>query len=365
MADGSEGWLLTRYEDVRAMLADRRMSATHRTTTSHVRNVPPELLAAALRRSSLLSLDAPEHSRRRRLLTVQFTARRMRRLTPWIERVVNDHLDTLIARGGPADLVAEFALPIPSLVICELLGVPYAERANFQERSRTLVSVGVPPEESTRAGDEIEEYIAGLIRRKRAEPADDLLSGLARVDGPAAGLPDADLAQLGVLLLIAGHETTANMIGLGAFMLLEQPERYAALRGDATVVERTVEELLRLLSVVQFGLSRRATVEMTIGGRTIRPGEIVVGAIAAANHDPARFANPTDLDPDQDRVSHLAFGHGAHQCLGQQLARVELAAAFAGLATRLPGLRLAVPADQVPMRHDTLIYGVDELPVTW
>ncbi|MBI1759438.1 MAG: cytochrome P450 [Actinobacteria bacterium] len=365
LADGTVGWLLTRDEDVRAMLVDPRMSAQNRTLTSHVRVLTPDLVARSIRRASLLSMDAPEHSRQRRLLTVSFTARRMRRLTPWIERVVEEHLDAMISRGSPADLVPAFALPIPSLVICELLGVPYAERAEFQDRAHTLVSVGIPPAESVRAGEELEGYLGQLLLRKRAEPADDLLSELARPDGRAGGLPDGELARLSTLLLIAGHETTANMIGLGALMLLEHPARYAALRDGPAVVERTVEELLRYLSVVHLGVTRQATEELTIGGQRISAGELVVGSLAAANHDPERFAEPAELDPDRVRVPHLAFGYGAHQCLGQQLARVELAAAFGGLARRLPGLRLAVPAEQVPLRHEMLIYGVDELPVAW
>lgn len=366
LPDGSTGWLLTRDADVRAMLVEPKLSARGRTLTSHLRELTPEQWERSLRRSSLLSMDSPEHSQQRRLLTVAFTARRMRELTGWIERVVEEHLDAMVAAGSPADLISAFALPIPSLVICELLGVPYAEREQFQERAKILMSTRIPPAEAVRAGDELEGYLAGLLERKRADPGEDLLSELVDPAGRAAHLDDGELARLATLLLIAGHETTANMIGLGTLLLLEHPDAYAALgQGDPAVVERTVEELLRYLTVVHLGLSRRASADVTIGGQLVRAGELVIGSISAANLDPRRYDDAGVFAPDRPGPSHLAFGHGAHQCLGQQLARVELAAALAGLSRRLPELRLAVPSEQVPMREEALIYGVDQLPVRW
>ena len=365
MPDGSEGWLLTRYADIRMMLSDPRFSSKNRLSSAQVRVLTPELAEQMNRRASLVGMDPPEHSRLRRLLTRQFSARRMGLLTPWIEQVVAEHLDAMQAAGSPADLVSAFALPVPSLVICELLGVPYADRTDFQRRTQTFVSLAADPASAARASAEIGEYLRRLVQLKRAHPADDLLSGLARPADPATELTDDELTDLGALLLIAGHETTANMIGLGTFLLLQRPAEFAALRGGAEVVERAVEELLRYLSVLQFGLIRRPVEDVRVGDQVIRAGEMVVGSVLAANHDPEQFPQPERLDLEREPTPHLAFGYGMHQCVGQQLARVEMRIAFAALAHRFPTLRLAVPAEQVPMRHDMLVYGVHKLPVAW
>jgi cytochrome P450 len=277
----------------------------------------------------------------------------------------------MAAAGPPADLVSDFALPIPSLVICELLGVPYSDRADFQRRSRTLLSLRADPADIIRAADDLEDYMRDLVRRKRADPTDDLLGALANPEDPADELTEAELVTLGNLLLIAGHETTANMIGLSTYLLLQRPAAWAALvvsaqeSPDGALTDSAVEELLRYLSIVQFGVNRRATEDVEIGGVTIRAGEVVYGATLAANWDPGRFDHPDLLALDRGGPAHLAFGHGVHQCLGQQLARIELTVVFTELPRRFPELRLAVPADAVPMRDDMLIYGVHELPVTW
>lgn len=370
--DGSEGWLLTRYEDVRAMLADPRFSAKNRLLGTTVRKVNPELVKRAAERPSLLSMDPPEHTRLRRLLTGQFSVRRMRQLTPRVQQIVAEHLDAMIAAGPPADLVSTFALPIPSLVICELLGVPYADRELFQQLSRTVFQVTADPEDVLRARDGIFDYMLGLVRHKRRDPADDLISALAHPSDPAEELTDDELATLGGTLLVAGHETTANMIGLGTYLLLQHPTGWTELAtaaGDgaagAATVESAVEELLRYLTIVQFGLYRRAAEDLTFDGVQIRAGEVVIGSLVAADTDPDRFPNPEVVDLHRGRTAHVAFGYGVHQCLGQQLARIELNAVFAELPRRLPTLTLATPADQVPMRDDMFIYGVHELPVTW
>jgi cytochrome P450 len=360
MPNGQTGWLLTRYSDVRAVLADPRFSSRNGFVFNPVRPLTPE--AEVLLRQTpgqFIGMDPPEHTRFRRMLTGQFTVRRMRELEPRIAEIVSSRLDALA--GPPVDLVAAFTLPVPSLVICELLGVPYADRADFQRRSRTLLSVTADLAVVLEARQEIRDYITGLVRAKRQHPADDLLSGLARDDT----LTDEELTSVGALLLVAGHETTANMLALGTLTLLRRPDRLAQLAADPALLDRAVEELLRYLTIIQFGLVRLALADVPVGGVLVRAGEPVVASLAAANRDPAHFADPETLDLAREYAPHLAFGHGVHQCLGQQLARTELRLGFGQLLARFPTLRLAVPPEDVPMREDTIVYGVGSLPVTW
>jgi cytochrome P450 len=366
--DGSDGWLLSRYEDVRSLLADPRTSSKFGFGLNPVRELPPEAQEELMRvRPGLfIRMDAPEHPRYRRLLTGQFTVRRMNALVPRIGQIVADHLDAMAQMPRPVDLVAAFALPVPSLVICELLGVPYADRAPFQRRTRALISMTTDGPTLVRVRQEMEQYMLDLVRAKRLEPADDLLSGLiAREGDPEGALSDEELVSIGNLLLVAGHETTANMLALGTLALLEHPGQLAALREDPSLMDGAVEELLRYLTIVQFGVMRTVTEDVEVGGRFIRAGKPIVASLAAANRDPAQFPEPDVLDLSRAYSPHLAFGHGVHQCLGQQLARVEMKVGFAALLERFPSLRLAVPLQDVRMRHDMFIYGVHELPITW
>jgi cytochrome P450 len=360
--DGRTGWLLTRHADVRAVLADPRFSSRRGLLLNPVRQLPPDFRdTIAVSPGQFIVMDPPEHTRYRRLLTGQFTVRRMRALEPHIADLVAAHLDAMAAARPPADLVEAFTLPIPSLVICELLGVPYADRADFQRRSRTMLSLSSDLQTVLRMRDEMRQYMTRLIRGKRREPTADLLGDLV-----ATGeLDDEELTSIGVLLLVAGHETTANMLALGTLTLLRHPAQLAALRADPTLLDGAIEELLRYLSIVQFGLVRVALADVEVGGQLVRAGEPVVASLAAANRDPAQFADPETLDVARTYAPHLAFGHGVHQCLGQQLARVEMRAGFGALLDRLPGLRLAVPLEEVPMRDDSIVYGVRALPVTW
>ncbi|AHI01424.1 cytochrome P450 [Kutzneria albida] len=361
LPDGTAGWLVTRYEDARAVMSDPRFSSNPENFTSPFRYIPPEE-RQQVPPGMFISMDPPHHTRYRRLLTGQFTVRRMRALEPRIEQIVTEHLDAMQAAGSTADLVADFALPIPSLVICELLGVPYADRADFQQWSNVLLQVDLPIERTREASESIRRYMTALVQAKRVEPGDDMLSGLIAAD---AELTDDEIAGMGFLLLIAGHETTANMLGLSTFLLLQHPEQIAAMREDPAVVTTAVEELLRYLSVVQFGTIRGALEDVELGGHVIRAGETVVASLAAANRDPERFAEPDQLDVGRKQSTHVAFGHGVHQCLGQQLARVEMQIAFRELFKRLPGLRLNTTPDQVELRHNAVVYGVKSLPVAW
>jgi cytochrome P450 len=312
-------------------------------------------------------MDDPEHARLRRMVTPRFTIKRVEELRPAIQRIVDGLIDELLAGPKPADLVRAFALPVPSLVICELLGVPYADHDFFQANSRVIVHRDSSPEAAREASRRLRGYLDGLVAEKLANPGDDLLSRLAIDHVKAGELGPREAAAMGVLLLIAGHETTANMIALGTLALLQHPEQLAALRdaGDPKLVAAAVEELLRYLTIVHFGLRRVALADIEIGDRTIRAGDGVILATVAGNRDEQVFADPDRLDIHRDARRHVAFGFGVHQCLGQPLARVELQVAYGTLYRRIPSLRLAVDLEQVPFKDDGLVYGVYELPVTW
>ncbi|MBM4794592.1 cytochrome P450 [Streptomyces sioyaensis] len=357
--DGAAGWLVTRYDDVRTVLSDPRFSAKRgilRPGGSEGEDIP------APPPGLFIMMDAPEHTRFRRLLTGQFTVRRMRQLTPAVEKIVAEQLNAMAAAEGPVDLVQAFALPIPSLVICELLGVPYADREEFQRYSATIVRLNSSLEEFQQAQAAMRGFIHQLVLAKRENPTDDILSELVR----SGELTDEELTGVGVLLLIAGHETTANMIALSTMCLLQNPEQLAALRADPSLMDSAVEELLRYLSVIQFGVRRTALEDVELHGRQIKEGSMVVASLSSGNRDAAHLADdPELLDVARAHSPHLAFGHGIHQCLGQQLARAEMKAALSALLDRFPALQLAVPVEQVPMRDDMLVYGVHELPVTW
>ncbi|MFH9249155.1 cytochrome P450 [Streptomyces lydicus] len=356
--DGRPGWLVTRYEDVRAVLADPRFSAGGPRLGDGI----PAGAAHTPPPGMFIFMDPPEHTRFRRLLTGKFTVRRMQQLTPLVEQFVAERLDAMARAESPVDLVREFALPVPSLVICELLGVPYADREEFQRNSARMISLTAGPEANQEAREAMRSHIGRLVLAKRAEPTDDILGELVQ----SGELTDEELAGVGSLLLIAGHETTANMIALGTMCLLQNPEQLAALRADPTLMDGTVEELLRYLTIVQYGARRTALEDVELHGHLIEAGSPVVASLTSGNRDAAQFSDDPDrLDLMRKYSPHLAFGHGIHQCLGQQLARVEMKAALGALFERFPTLRLAVPPEDVPMRHDMIVYGVHELPVTW
>lgn len=368
MLDGASIWMVTGYAEARAVLSDPRFSADRFKSIEKRADIDAEtkerLLDRKARAGSFLTMDPPEHTRYRRLLTGQFTVRRMRQLAPRIEQIVRDHIDAMLAAGQSADLVPAFALPVPSLVICELLGVPYAEREQFQRNTAALLRLNTPIKEALRVRDELRAFMLDLVRAKRQTPTDDLLSDLIH-QRQEARLDDDELVGIALLLLIAGHETTANMIGLGLFALLEHPKQLAALREDPSLIDTAVEELLRHLSIVHLGITRITLEDVELGGQLIPAGETVMLSLPATNRDPAHWSDPGTLDLARDRSPHLAFGHGVHQCLGQQLARVEMTVAFTELLRRLPNVRLAAPADEVPLRSDMAIYGVHALPIAW
>nr|WP_328815166.1 cytochrome P450 [Nonomuraea cypriaca] len=368
LLNGARAWLVTGFEEARTVLADARFSADkvrHREATSLQPHEVAEMEAASAKREDgiFVLMDPPEHTRLRGLLTGQFTVRRMRELESRVTEIAVEHIEAMKAAGTEADLVPAFALPLPSLVICELLGVDYADRAEFQERTAVGMNANSAPEEQASARAGLYAFMRRLVAGKRSNPADDLLSGL--VHDADSALTDAQLVDVALVLLNAGHETTANMLGLGTFALLEHPDQLAALRADPGLIDNTVEELLRFLSIIQLGVSRVATEPVTLGGVDIPAGATVVIATPEVNRDPRYWPDPDALDLRRSRTPHLAFGHGVHQCLGQQLARVEMRIGLGELISRLPDLRLAVPAEQVPLRNEMLIFGVHSLPVTW
>jgi cytochrome P450 len=358
LPSGNEAWVLTRLQDTRAMLSDPRFSSD--------RSNPGFPLALFGRRQvmnfrpSLISMDPPEHGPARRAVVGEFTVKRMAALRPRIQEIVDEHLDAMLAGPQPADLVQALSLPVPSLVICELLGVPYADHEFFQVRSAKLLRRSTSPEDRRAAVDELRTYLDDLITRKEQEPGDDLLSRQLE-KAPSR----EELVSLAFLLLIAGHETTANMISLGTMALLEHPEALAAIRENPANTPSAVEELLRYFTIAEFATSRVATEDVELGGVLVRKGEGVIALSNTANRDPEAFADPDDLDVDRGARHHVAFGFGAHQCLGQNLARMELQIVFDTLFRRLPGLRLVAPSAELPFKDDASVYGLYELPVAW
>ncbi|MBB3605005.1 cytochrome P450 [Mycolicibacterium sp. BK556] len=364
-AFGMQVYLITRYDDIRAVLADHEHFSNSRPPGFVVPGAPQlaEDEQASARAGNLLALDPPQHSRLRRMLTGEFTVRRMKALEPRIVEIVTARLDAIEQAGAPADLVADFALPIPSLVICELLGVPYADRDDFQRRSARQLDLSIPiPErlELVRAG---REYMGSLVASARRAPREDMLGMLVREHGDE--LSDDELIGVSALLLLAGHETTSNILSLGTLALLRHPEQLAAVRDDPDAVAPAVEELLRWLSIVHSSIPRITTADVDVAGVAIPAGSLVLAALASGNRDSAFVDDPDVLDIKRELLSHLAFGHGVHHCLGAPLARMEMRIAFPALLQRFPNLACAEPFDEIEFKPFHFIYGLRSLPVAW
>ncbi|MET7339982.1 cytochrome P450 [Streptomyces sp. NPDC005547] len=360
--DGRTVWLVTGHAEARALLADPRLSSDRAHPDFPL--FAPRLAAVKQRRVELLGVDDPEHNAQRRMLIPSFTVRRTVALRPRIQETVDRLLDAMVEQGPPAELVDAFALPVPSMVICALLGVPYDDHDFFEDRSRRLLR-GPEPADVVAAREDLDAYFRDLIALKRRDPGDGLLDELIAKHLETGAMGGEELVRLAEILLVAGHETTANMISLGTFTLLRHPDQLARLTGgDADAVPAAVEELLRFLSIAD-GLSRVAVEDIEIGGETLRAGDGVLLSTAVINRDASVYAEPDALDLGREARGHVAFGFGIHQCLGQNLARAELEIALPALFRRLPGLRLAVEPEEVPVKPGDTIQGLLELPVTW
>lgn len=363
LPDGSQPWLVTRYDDVREVLGDPRYSASvRRPGYPRLTVVMSESTGSA---DTFITMDPPEHGYYRRMFTAAFSPRHLEALRDDVQALTDRLLDALEEHGPPADLVEGLTLALPSSVICHVLGVPYDDHDFFQSRSRVMVRADASAEEAMAAGDDLRAYLSSLLERKERDLGDDLLSRLLEQQVASGALARRELTDLAMLLLIAGHETTANSIALGAACLMLNPDQAAQLRSDASLMPGAVEEILRFNTIQHLGRHRVATDTMELCGQTIRPGDGIIATTNAANRDPRAFPDPDVFDIHRDAEAHLGFGFGLHQCLGQHLARLELGIALGALLRRFPALRLAVPLDEVPFKHDVIAYGVHELPVTW
>ncbi|TDV57151.1 cytochrome P450 [Actinophytocola oryzae] len=362
---GQEVWAASRHADVRAVLTDPAFSSNRAAPNF------PNPTGRRIRRDerfkpTLIMLDPPEHGPARRAVLGEFTVKRLAALGPRIQQIVDEHLDAMLAKESrTADLVAEFALPVPSLVICELLGVPYADHDFFQSASKTLLSQKSTTDEVRAAADALRDYLDKLVTAKEADPTDDLIGRQIARYGPDRADDHDALVSLSVLLLIAGHETTANMISLGTVALLQHPDQVEALRADPSKTPGAVEELLREFTIAEFVTSRVAVADTVVGGVEVKAGEGVLTLGNAANHDPAVFSDPERIDVTRGARNHIAFGYGAHQCLGQNLARVELQVVFDTMFRRVPTLRVDAPMSELSFKDDATVYGLHSLPVSW
>ncbi|WP_239513681.1 cytochrome P450 [Streptosporangium sp. 'caverna'] len=371
---GGKVWLVTRHAEAQQVLSDTRIS-TDPATPGHPMAMLSELshsdeeeeAIAKFHVGQFIDMDPPEHDVYRRMLIPEFSVRRIREMRPGIQEVVDRLIDDMLEQGPSADLVEAFGLAVPSLVICGLLGVPYADRDFFQSRTRTMVSTSTyDPQASMIAAMKIRDYLDGLITEAEREPGDNLIGRLVTARRETGELSHDALVGMVFLLLVAGHETTANMIPLGVLTLLRDPGQLAGLRADPDGWPLAVEELLRYHSIVDWlAFDRVATEDMEIGGQAVRAGEGIFVLGASANRDPRAFERPDELDLRRGARNHVAFGYGVHQCLGQNLARAELEIAYRTLFERIPGLRVVGEDDELPFKYGGAIFGLHALPVAW
>jgi len=363
---GQENWLVTSHGLVRRLLVEPGLSSNRRNPDFPMPVALPPDMKRELDRVSeaLLGLDPPRHTAARQMLITEFTVRRARSLRPRVQKIVDDAIDAMVAGPRPVDLVQALALPVPSLVICELLGVPYEDRELFQRRARTILDRASTLEQRGTAAVELREYFGQLIRTKEADPGDDVLGRLIVKNRETQVFDHEDLVGVAMLLQLAGHETTANVISLGVVGLLEHPEQLAALTADPGLAPRAVEELLRYFAVLDT-VYRVAVRDIEVDGSRISRGDGVILALGSANRDGTVFADPDRLDVRRTERAHVSFAYGVHQCLGQNLARLELEVVLSTLFARLPGLRLAVPVGELPFKEHSDAYGIFEVPVIW
>jgi len=353
---GITAWLVTGYGEAKEVLA-----ATDKFSNDYTNLVGKAGLSAEQNPGGLGFADPPDHTRLRKLLTPEFTMRRLNRLRPRIDEIIADQLDAMDKADGPVDLMQAFALPIPSLTICELLGVSYEDRDDFQRLSTERFDLFAGAGASFGAISESLSYLLEIVRKQREAPGDGLLGMLIKEHGDE--ISDRELAGLADGVLTGGLETTASMLALGAIVLLRDRETFELVRDSDEAAHNFVEELLRYLTVVQVAFPRFAREDVTVGGQHIESGDVVFVSLSGANRDAVLGSGMESFDPARTPTQHLAFGWGAHRCIGAELARIELRAAYPALVRRFPDLRLDVAPEQLSYRKTSIVYGVDTLPV--
>nr|WP_093485658.1 MULTISPECIES: cytochrome P450 [unclassified Streptomyces] len=359
--DGSVAWLVSGHSEARSLLTNPGISADPENPGYPFLNARRR---AVLGQRTLVTMDPPEHSDYRRILIPAFTGRRVAQMRPVIEEIVDDLLENMLRQGPPAELMSSFALPVPSMVICQVLGIPVSDRAFFENQTQITVKPTTTPEEAGEAFTRLREYLADLLVQKQRTPGEGLLDDLLSSQVNGRNLNREEIVSLALLVLVAGHETTASMIGLGTLTLLEYPDQIATLRGDMGLMSSAVEELLRFLAIADT-MTRVATEDIEIANQVIRAGDGVILAGAAINRDKRIFESPDDLDVSRPGRQHHTFGFGVHQCLGQNLARLEMEIAFKGLLSKMPTLKVTVPVESLAVKPAGGGQGIFELPITW
>ncbi len=361
MPYGDGAWLVTRYEDVRTVLADPRFSLAAAMGEDQPRMRPVSRTGAGL-----FSTEPPEHTRLRSLVAKEFSARRVERLRERARELADELLDAMVAAGGPADLVEDFAIPMPTTIICEVLGIPAEDHRMFWHWAETVLSAVTPGEVLAVEGRAFIDHMAGVLELRGREPGDDLLTTLVRACREQRLISEEELLSIACDLLIAGFVSTTNQIGNFFHQLLVNPEELTRLRERPELIPKAVEELMRYVPLLTgFSLPRYATADVELGGVVVRAGEAVMIATAAANRDPEVFEEPERLVLDRPANPHIGFGHGVHYCIGAHLARLELQVAIERVLTRLPGLRLAVPERELRWKEDAMVNGLQALPIAW
>lgn len=361
---GKEVWVVSRYESVKHLLKHPQTSSNWKLAGYPLPVALPEEILRDLE-LPLVAMDPPDHSVRRRALIPEFTVRRIQAMRPRIQEIVDERIDAMLERGGPLDLVEALALPVPSLLFCELLGVPASDTDFFRRYAELMVDRSVSQEQLGAAQYEMEIYLDKLVTEKTQDPTDDLLSRMISRCRTEGVLGHPDFVALARNLLFGGFDTTANMISLGVVALLTNPDQLAALRSDPALAPKAVEELLRYLSISDSATARVATADIEVDGTVIKAGEGMILLNGSANRDSTVFADPDTLDVTRDARGHAAFGHGIHQCIGANLVRVELEVVFTTLFRRIPTLRIDADLADLAFKTDALIYGMYELPVSW
>ncbi|PXX71491.1 cytochrome P450 [Nocardia tenerifensis] len=362
---GKPVWLVSKHEDAKRVLGDTTMSSNWKHPGYPLQVPAPDEIIQMIE-LPMVAMDPPAHRARRRLLTPELTMQRVQALRPRIQQIVDEHVDAMLAAGGPVDLVQALAFPVPALLFCELLGVPVEDSELFKRVTQTLVRSDVEQDEMMAAQQEMEVYLNQLIAAKESADADDVMHRIIVKNREGGGLDRGDIVNIAKAMLFGGYDTASNMIALGTLVLLEHPDQLAELAADPSLIPGAVEELLRYLSIADSSPARVTTQDVEVGGQLIRAGEGIIVLTGSASRDDEAFADADTFDIHRDARGHSAFGHGIHQCPGANVVRVELEVVFATLLRRIPGLRLAVPMESLSFKSGTLVHGVNgELPVTW